>query len=289
MTKLAHPKSGYNELWRSSAYDSEQSLKAIFRNPRSHTGKGYRSADDNKAKNKSQEAIVTAFESLTTHSSSLPFLFLGTDQWFVDTCGDAIKNHCVTITSDTLIEDPSKAQISNVLQKYCGVITTDDWFDVDMEYQLIANNIFRVLKDMYNSGGPVVIAATMGIFSVPQQISNMFEFDSPWTFNSYTRKEVTTTPVGKEILGKAFSKNHVYTKAHFIGAPKEDCLFEEYIRAEDYEDDSDYDEIPSPAEESPIVRHCSPSGSGVVFYFGFVNSLDVSYGDIFLKLMNVNE
>lgn len=42
MTKLKHPVRGDNELWRSDAYDSLESLEAIFRNPRAHTGKGYR-------------------------------------------------------------------------------------------------------------------------------------------------------------------------------------------------------------------------------------------------------
>ena len=44
MTKLSHPTSGYNQLWRSNAYDSVASLAAIFENPRVHTGKGYRKA-----------------------------------------------------------------------------------------------------------------------------------------------------------------------------------------------------------------------------------------------------
>lgn len=44
MTKLSHPTSGYNQLWRSNAYDSVDSLAAIFENPRVHTGKGYRKA-----------------------------------------------------------------------------------------------------------------------------------------------------------------------------------------------------------------------------------------------------
>lgn len=129
-----------------------------------------------------------------------------------------------------------------------------------------------------------MIAATMGVFSVPRKVSAMFEFASPWTFNSCTKKDVTTTPLGRQILGNAFPVDRVYTKANFIGAPKEDCLFEQYIRTADYEGDSDYDEIPSPDQDSPIVRHCDPAG-GMVFYFGFVNSLDISFGDIFLKLM----
>ena len=45
MTKLSHPRAGYNQLWRSDAYDSLESLEAIFENPRAHTGKGYRSTD----------------------------------------------------------------------------------------------------------------------------------------------------------------------------------------------------------------------------------------------------
>jgi tetratricopeptide (TPR) repeat protein len=45
MTKIPHPTSGYNELWRSTAYDSIESLIALFTNPRSHTGKGYRKAE----------------------------------------------------------------------------------------------------------------------------------------------------------------------------------------------------------------------------------------------------
>ncbi|KAL3800692.1 hypothetical protein ACHAWO_013234 [Cyclotella atomus] len=44
MTKLSHLKSGYNELWRSDAYHSVETLAAIFKNPRIHTGQGYRKA-----------------------------------------------------------------------------------------------------------------------------------------------------------------------------------------------------------------------------------------------------
>ena len=137
---------------------------------------------------------------------------------------------------------------------------------------------------MYCTGGSVVIFAAMGIFSVPEQISTLFEFESLWRFNAYINQDVKTTPFGKEILGDAFPKNNVYVKANFIAAPKEDCLFEEYINPEDYEDDSDYDEIPSPNQNSPIVRHYK-SSSGKLYYFGFVNHLDVSWGEIFLKLM----
>ena len=48
MTKLSHPTRGYNQLWRSDAYDSVDSLDAIFANPRLHTGQGYRQASSAK-------------------------------------------------------------------------------------------------------------------------------------------------------------------------------------------------------------------------------------------------
>ena len=44
MTKLPHPKQGYNEMWRRTAYDSLESLAMFFENPRTHSGKGYRQA-----------------------------------------------------------------------------------------------------------------------------------------------------------------------------------------------------------------------------------------------------
>mmetsp|Transcript_20212 Transcript_20212/g.43928 ORF Transcript_20212/g.43928 Transcript_20212/m.43928 type:complete len:456 (-) Transcript_20212:878-2245(-) len=46
MTQLSHPSQGYNSLWRSSAYDSLETLAMLFENPRAHTGRGYRQAKD---------------------------------------------------------------------------------------------------------------------------------------------------------------------------------------------------------------------------------------------------
>mmetsp|Transcript_26057 Transcript_26057/g.62563 ORF Transcript_26057/g.62563 Transcript_26057/m.62563 type:complete len:497 (-) Transcript_26057:222-1712(-) len=46
MTHLPHPTQGYNSLWRSSAYDSLETLAMLFEDPRMHTGKGYRQAKD---------------------------------------------------------------------------------------------------------------------------------------------------------------------------------------------------------------------------------------------------
>ena len=44
MTKLSHPTSDYNQLWRTEAYDSAASLADLFANPRMNTGTGYRDA-----------------------------------------------------------------------------------------------------------------------------------------------------------------------------------------------------------------------------------------------------
>lgn len=329
MTKLSHPRSGYNQLWRTMAYDSVETLHAIFVNPRTHTGKGYRSANaclrgcvkcgiqkqrsdysknqwrknpgDSKCSNcieqgnsgihDYQETISTQSSSLSPkHSSHLPILFLGVSPQYLHSCGDIVKKEQIeVITEEQLLQDPTKAKITQVSQKFKGVVVTDDWFDVDSEYQPIANAIFQTLKDMYNGGGSVVIAVTMGVFSVPQQITSMFQLSTSWNLTAYTKRSITTTSVGKIILEDAFPTRHVYTKANFVRAPDEECLFMEYIDPEDYEDDSDYDEPPSANKDSPVVTHCGGPNGARISYIGFVNDLDVSWGDIILKLISQEE
>ena len=46
MTLLDHPTQGYNRLYRSHAYENLDDLRELFTNPRLHTEKGYRRADD---------------------------------------------------------------------------------------------------------------------------------------------------------------------------------------------------------------------------------------------------
>ena len=46
MTKLDHPTKGDNQLWRSAVYNTEQELRALLLDPRLHTGKGYRAAEN---------------------------------------------------------------------------------------------------------------------------------------------------------------------------------------------------------------------------------------------------
>ncbi|KAL7492939.1 hypothetical protein ACHAWT_003336 [Skeletonema menzelii] len=72
-----------------------------------------------------------------------------------------------------------------------------------------------------------------------------------------------------------------YSKAHFIVGGGE--LFTEYLCPEDYEDEEDYpDGPPPPTPGSTVITSLGESKS--VSYFGFANSLDVSYGAILLKL-----
>lgn len=176
--------------------------------------------------------------------------------------------------------------------EYRCVITTDDWFDVDREYQNLAHSLFDTLKFMYDNGRSVVIAATMGVYSVPRTISTIFHFksESQWKLASYTKKSISKTEVGNRILGDAFPFTQTYLKSHFVSAPTEECLFIEYIDPADYEDsDSDYEpeRVPQPSPDTPIAVHFGDNG-GSVSYFGFVNPLDVSYGAIMLRLANLS-
>ena len=322
MTKLSHPRNGYNELWRSSAYNSEETLRAIFEYPRKHTGKGYRTADKAKRgciscgllkerndfsknqwkKNPGDSKCIPCVQdanairegrdinassdapTLSAQVSTNPPVLFFADQWFVDICGDVVKDQSVVLTTESLVNNPSQAKISNVSRKFRGVVITDDWFDVDGEYRALANDIFQVLKEMYLAGGTVIVAATMGVFTTPRQISNLFSFDPPWEFGAYTKMSLVTTRLGRDILGDTFPEKSVYTKANFIKTSPEECLFQEYVSPEDYEDYSD-EEVPSPNKDlSPIVRRCASNG-GKVFYFGFVSESGFKWGKIIMKLM----
>ncbi|GMI42396.1 hypothetical protein TrCOL_g11593 [Triparma columacea] len=46
MTQIEHPKSGIQQLWRNNVYATLDDLRAIFENPRIHTGQGYRRVND---------------------------------------------------------------------------------------------------------------------------------------------------------------------------------------------------------------------------------------------------
>jgi hypothetical protein len=196
---------------------------------------------------------------------------------------NALNGGSTIVTDEDLLKDNSLATKKPKKGWFRGVIVTDDWFDVDPEYQTLTNNMIETLKTMYDSGCSVIVAASMGVFSVPQTLSSVFQFAQPWDLTAYTSKRLITTPVGKSILGNAFPNKSVYAKANFIQAPREESLLIECINSEDYDSD---EEEPEPNTDSPIVVHKSKNG-GCVSYFGFVNDLDVSYGAIMLQLLNL--
>ena len=173
---------------------------------------------------------------------------------------------------------------------YRGVICSDEWFDVDAEYESLSEDVIASMKSMYDMGCSVVFAAVMGVFAAPRQISKLFEMETDWELTAYTSRSVSLTQKGTSILEDSFPFESTYLKSNFLSAPKEECLFIEYVDPGDYlYEDSDYDDdsVPEPSPDSPVVIHFSPSG-GCVSYFGFANSLDVSYGAILLKLLNAS-
>lgn len=191
-----------------------------------------------------------------------------------------------TILSDEdILMDPTLATEKTNKDWFRGVIFTDDWFDVDPEYQPLATNMIQTLKSVYDSGGSVIVAATMGVFSVPQTLSSIFELPEPWALTAYTRRSMVGTAVGKSILGNALPNKTLYVKAHFVRAPTNDSLMIEVVNSDDYDSS---DEEPEQQTESPIVTHQDNSDNGgCISYFGFINDFDVSYGAIMLKLLNL--
>lgn len=271
---------------------------------------------------------------------SLPTIFLGVDEYFVEECGDVLRSDLVFSMNAKAIHPALEGTIretqlpilnylsgKDVLSltkalgggslivgveeimtklndleslpwennRYRCAIADDSWFDVDQEYQQVANNLFQMLRHMYNNGSSIIIMAQMGLFTVPRQICNMFGFESNWNFASYTKRVISKTDVGGRILGDSFPFETKYIKANFVAAPQNECLFVEHIDPADYEwSDSDSggresapepSRLPEPNTESPVVVHFG--NNGCISYFGFVNSLDVSYGAILHRLANV--
>mmetsp|Transcript_5352 Transcript_5352/g.6261 ORF Transcript_5352/g.6261 Transcript_5352/m.6261 type:complete len:307 (-) Transcript_5352:104-1024(-) len=211
----------------------------------------------------------------------------------------ALMGGSVIVTDDELI---ARGNASSFIENengnalgdvYRGAISTDEWFDVDAEYQPLANNVFQALRTMYNAGCHVVMAATTGVYTAPRQLCTIFQIESQWTLRSYTTHTICKTELGRRILRDAFPFQNKYIKGHFVGAPMEECLFLEHVDPADYEysecsdSDNDNDPVPDPCMDSPIVVHFGGNG-GCLAYFGFVNDLDVSFGAIMLRLVNAS-
>jgi len=138
-----------------------------------------------------------------------------------------------------------------------------------------------VAEQYHTHGVSVVVMAVEGIFD----LSPLNErFGTNWRLVAYTNRVIELTEMGQKIISSdAFPFVKKYVKSHFIlsTTTASEALFAENINPDDY-DDEDSDPIPQPSPGSAIVTHLA--GSKSISYFGFVNSLDVSYGAIVLRL-----
>lgn len=258
----------------------------------------------------------------------LPALFLGVDDWVIESCEDVLRNDLVFSTRARPLSPIMKGRqeqihILNFLNgqellnlskateggslivgfedlakndrlkegihpcpegRYRGVIVTDDWFDVDEDYSELASNLLQALKNMYQSGCSVIFRPTEGLFTAPEIISSIFELSQPWRLVAYTTKQLVASPLGKSILGSSFPSKGVYTKVHCVSAPPEQRLVVQYVDPDEYDSE---DDIPEPIPATPLPLYRNNSG-GSVCYFGFANSLDVSFGAILLKLIHLD-
>lgn len=167
--------------------------------------------------------------------------------------------------------------------RYRGVVLTDQWFNVDREFEALVSNFLQAAKNIYDRGCSVVFVSTEGSFLAPENISSLFQLRHPWRFTYYSKRYLTKTAVGETMLQSAFPSTAVYTKANLVSAPAAESLFIEHINPDDYDSD---DSIPSPNTSSPLVVHRDTNG-GCVCYSGFLNHLDVSWGAIVLRLHNL--
>ncbi|GKZ01325.1 hypothetical protein MPSEU_001083500 [Mayamaea pseudoterrestris] len=134
----------------------------------------------------------------------------------------------------------------------------------------------------YNQHGTSVVYMSIeGIFDM-SALRQAFGID--WNLSAYTKRQIQlTASQGHRILGRnAFHPHDTYTKAHYVTSRRaEEELFAECVDPTDYEGEDD-DEMPAPSPGSPALAHID--GNKSVSYFGFVNSLDVSYGAIMYRL-----
>lgn len=134
-----------------------------------------------------------------------------------------------------------------------------------------------VAEQYHVHGVSVVVMAVEGIFD----LSPLNErFGTDWRLAAYTKRVIELTEMGLKIISSdAFPFDKKYVKSLFISTRASEALFAENINPDDYEDS---DPIPQPSPGSAIVTHLE--GTKSISYFGFVNSLDVSYGAIVLRL-----
>ena len=157
-------------------------------------------------------------------------------------------------------------------QKYQAIVVDDTCF-------IREPAIAQFVLSQYEKGVSVVVMGMEGIYDLGSLRSS---FGVDWNLSAYTTRTIQLTETGKRIIGlRSFPHDTMYVKAHFVVG--EHQLFREYINPADYEDDSDYEDgPPAPSPGSPVVTVLRNNKS--VSYFGFANTLDVSYGAIILRL-----
>lgn len=223
----------------------------------------------------------------TDRDSSSPgrkCLFLGPCRWFTSECTEGLTCEVEIITSDQIIQQGPRVfrRVLKNISKYQGVVTTDDWFDVDVEYKPLADALISTLIEMHRGGCSVIVAASMGVVSVPRRLAEMF--DTKWKLTAITKREICKSMKGERVLGDSFPDKQINTEAYYVLAPREQMLFEEYVHPDNFLDDSS-DDTSKPRRGSPIVSHRDPFTGGSISYFGFMNSLEVSYGPIMQQLI----
>jgi hypothetical protein len=177
---------------------------------------------------------------------------------------------------------------------YQAIVVDDSTMVHEEELAKFVSNKYRTQQTS------VVVMAVEGLFNL-RLYREMFGVD--WRFVAYTKRTVQLTDLGRQIItADAFLPDNLYVKACFVEAASSGpepttsgALFVEHVDPRDYGDEysSDEDDAqmsgvrpapvpPPPSPGSPVV--CSIQGGKSASYFGFVNSLDVSYGAIVLTV-----
>jgi hypothetical protein len=189
----------------------------------------------------------------------------------------------VMVDGDALYDDDGdlvEEQIEALKERLFQAIVVPD-------YCLSPESTLRdFVVEQYNSGVNVVVMAIEGLFS----LSYMRQFGVTWRMTEYTKKSIILTEAGMRLLGKpAFPFESKYTKSHFVAGDGVE-LFAEVVEEEEDDEDVEEDDEEESEEEaprapqpgSPVITHIEENRC--ISFFGFVNSLDVSWGAIIHRL-----
>ena len=98
----------------------------------------------------------------------------------------ALGGGSIVVSDDRIVEDEyDNSEIyEGAPDKYRSIICSDDWLDqsnMDQLYLPIASEIIETLTKAYERGCSIIVAAIMGVFSVPSQICSIFNLETEWT------------------------------------------------------------------------------------------------------------